>query len=94
MFGIFGDVQHPFIAQKWLKLREFRKKTAQGPQTKIYVKLINFECGPDTCNEVNLYFVPCVVFLGTYNPHLEPKNGLNYGNFVKNGGSTSKNRNY
>ena len=43
----------------------------------------------DTSNEVNLRLVPWLVFLGTYSLHLEPGNGLNYGNFVKNVGSRS-----
>ena len=63
---------------------------AQGPRSAIQVKLINLECGLDTSNEVNLRLVPWLVFLGTYSLHLEPGNGLNYGNFVKNGGSRSK----
>ena len=56
------------------------------------MKLINSERGLDTSNEVNLCLVPSLVFLGTCSLHLEPGNGLNYGNFVKNGGSRSKKR--
>ena len=63
---------------------------AQGPRSAIKVKLFNLERVLDTSNEVNLRLVPWLVFLGTYSPHLEPENGLNYGNFVKNGGSRSK----
>ena len=43
----------------------------------------HFKYGPDTCNEVDLYFVRCLVILGIYSSHLQPENGLNYGNFVK-----------
>ena len=54
------------------------------------MKLINLECGLGTSNEVNLRLVPRLVFLGRCTLHLEPGNGLDYGNFVKNGGSRSK----
>ena len=62
---------------------------AQGPRSAIKVKLFNLERVLDTSNEVNLRLVPWLVFLGTYSPHLDPENGLKYGNFVKNGGSRS-----
>ena len=53
------------------------------------MKLINLEWGLDTSNEVNLRLLPWLVLLGTYSPHLEPENRLDYGNFVKDGGSRS-----
>ena len=53
------------------------------------MKLINLERGLDTSNEVNGRLVPWLVFLGTYRLHLEPENRLDYGNFVKDGGSRS-----
>ena len=63
---------------------------AQGPRSAFEVKLINLERGGlDTSKQVNLRLVPWLVLLGTYSPHLQPENGINYGNFVNNGGSRS-----
>ena len=53
------------------------------------MKLINLKRGLDTSNEVNLRLVSWLVFLGPYSSHLQPEKGLNYGVFVKNGGSRS-----
>ena len=53
------------------------------------MKLIKLEWGLDNSNEVDLRLLPWLVLLGTYSPHLEPENRLDYGNFVKDGGSRS-----
>ena len=45
------------------------------------MKLINFECGPDTSFEVNMHFVPCLVFFGDVQPPFIAQKWLKLGEF-------------
>ena len=72
MCDIFGDVQPPFIAQKWLKLREFRKKwwlDVQKSQLLVQYKALIFLI-------MLPYIKLCsyIVFLATFGLHFYPKN--------------------
>ena len=50
----------PLGPKCWLKVHDVLLK----------MKLIHFECGLNTSNEINLHFAPCLVFLRTYSPHV------------------------
>ena len=69
------------------------KMAAQGLQNTIKVKLTNKKCGPVICHDRYIHFIPWILFSWTQPAHFWPENGWKSQNFVKNGGSRSREHN-
>ena len=69
------------------------KMAAQGLENTIKVKLTNIQCGTGICHDHYIHFIPFILFSWTQPPHFWSKNGWKSQNFVKNGGSRSREHN-